>query len=265
MLLEVTRERPAVLPADRATLLIEHASEVVTLGWSYGDGPRGGLWQGDPGLIHDGAIAIGGDGRILAVGPTSRGRDAVDLSPKARVFDASGCAIIPGLFDAYAELVAPGEPTATRAAGKTGRRGRGQSPANPIAEALALSERDFVARLWRRLDAALVRGTTGLAMTSGYGLDVDEELHLLRAVQAMIEVGPVTVAPTFRAGNRLPEVYQDNPSLYVDVLGHELLPELTDEELAGGFAFAANQSMLTIEQSWRVLRSAQSQGLRRRL
>src|SRR5581483_6057693 len=107
MLLDVTRERPSVLPADRATLLIEHASEIATLGGVYGDGPRGGLWQGDPGLIQDAAIAIGGDGRILAVGPTSRVRDAVDLSPKARVYDASGCAIIPGLFDAYAELIAP--------------------------------------------------------------------------------------------------------------------------------------------------------------
>ena len=89
MLLEVTRERPAVLPADRATLLIEHASELVTLGWSFGDGARGGLWQGDPGLIHDGAIAIGGDGRVLAVGPTARVRDAVDLSPKARIYNAT--------------------------------------------------------------------------------------------------------------------------------------------------------------------------------
>ena len=75
MLLEVTRERPAVLPADRATLLIEHAAELVTLGWSFGDGARGGLWQGDPGLIHDGSIAIGGDGRVLAVGPAARVRD----------------------------------------------------------------------------------------------------------------------------------------------------------------------------------------------
>src|SRR3954469_5991946 len=99
MLLEVTRERPAVLPADRATLLIEHASEVVTLGWSFGDGARGGLWQGDPGLIHDGAIAIGGDGRVLAVGPSARVRDSVDLSPKARIYNANGCSIIPGFID----------------------------------------------------------------------------------------------------------------------------------------------------------------------
>src|SRR5215213_11096746 len=105
MLLDVTRERPSVLPADRATLLIEHAAELATLGGVYGDGPRGGLWQGDPGLIHDGAIAIGGDGRILAVGPTSRVRDAVDLAPKARIYNASGCAIIPGFIDPCAEAV----------------------------------------------------------------------------------------------------------------------------------------------------------------
>src|SRR5918912_303044 len=105
MLLDVTRERPAVLPADRATLLIEHASELATLGGVWGDGPRGGLWQGDPGLIHDGAIAIGGDGRILAVGPTARVRDAVDLAPKARISNARGCSIIPGLIDACGEML----------------------------------------------------------------------------------------------------------------------------------------------------------------
>ena len=105
MLLEVTRERPAVLPADRATLLIEHASELVTLGWSFGDGARGGLWQGDPGLIHDGAVAVGGDGRVLAVGPTPRVREIVELSPKARIYNASGCAIVPGFIDACAEAI----------------------------------------------------------------------------------------------------------------------------------------------------------------
>jgi imidazolonepropionase len=263
MLLDVTRERPAVLPADRATLLIEHASELATLGGVWGDGPRGGLWQGDPGLIHDGAIAIGGDGRILAVGPTSRVRDAVDLSPKVRIVDASGCAIIPGLFDAYTELIVPVTPE-DRTRGRSMAR-RTRPAADPLAELLSLSEREFVARLWRRLDAVLVRGTTGLAMTSGYGLDVDDELHLLRAIQAMTEVGPLAVAASFRAGDRLPTAYEQNASAYVDALSHDLLPDAADEELAGSLAFAADQTMLTIEQGWRVLRAAQSHGLRRRL
>lgn len=265
MLLDVTRERPAVLPADRATLLIEHASELATLGGVYGDGPRGGLWQGDPGLIHDGAVAIGGDGRILAVGPTNRVREAVDLAPKARIYDATGCAIVPGLFDAHAELIVLGHAEDARPARSTSRRERASTQRSPLVEALALPERDLVARLWRRLDAALVRGTTGLAMTTGYGLEPDEELQLLRAIQAMTEVGPLTVAAAFRAGDRLPEGYRESPGAFVDLLSHELLPDISDEELAGGFAYAADRTMLTIEQSWRVFRAAQSHGLRRRL
>ena len=258
MLLDVSRERPAVLPADRTTLLVEHAAELVTLGGSFCDGPRGGLWQGDPGLIHDGAVAIGGDGRILAVGPTDRVREIVDLAPRARVYDASGCAVVPGLFDAYAELI-------TSAIGDEDRRTRPSSRRDPLAEALDLPERDLVARLWRRLDAGLVRGTTGLAVTSGYGLPADDELRLLRAIQAMTEVGPVTVSAAFRAGGCMPEEYLERADRYVDLLSLELLPDVADDDLASGLALVPDTSVLSIEQSWRLLRAAQTNGLRRRL
>src|SRR5829696_1930854 len=172
MLLEVTRERPAVLPADRATLLIEHASELVTLGWSFGDGARGGLWQGDPGLIHDGAVAVGGDGRVLAVGPTARVREIVDLSPKARVYNAAGCAIVPGFIDACAEAIVSG--TEDPSNGGASRHRRVRPATDPVTAALSLSERDLVASIWRRLDSLLLSGTTGAVLTSGYVLDPDD-------------------------------------------------------------------------------------------
>jgi imidazolonepropionase len=264
MLVEVSRERPAVLPADRATLLIEHASELVTLGWSFGDGARGGLWQGDPGLIHDGAIAIGGDGRILAAGPSSRVRDVVDMAPKARVYNASGCAIVPGFIDAHVEAVAPeGDPEP--AAGTGARRRRVLPTADPVSAALALSERDLVAALWRRLDSLLLSGTTGVVVTSGYGLDPDDELTLLRAVQAMTEVGPLTVVGALRAGSVTLGPGRISPDEYVALLTHELLPDVGEGELATLFTLAADHSVLTLEQSWRVLRAAQANGLQRRL
>jgi len=209
-------------------------------------------------LIHDGAVAIGGDGRILAVGPTDRVREIVDLAPRARVYDASGCAVVPGLFDAYAELI-------TSAIGDEDRRTRPSGRKDPLAEALALPERDLVARLWRRLDAGLVRGTTGLAVTSGYGLAADEELRLLRAIQAMTEVGPVTVSAAFRAGGCMPEEYRERADRYVDLLSLELLPDVADDELASALALVPDTSVLSIEQSWRLLRAAQTNGFRRRL
>jgi imidazolonepropionase len=264
MLLEVTRERPAVLPADRATLLIEHASEVATLGWSFGDGPRGGLWQGDPGLIHDGAIAVGGDGRVLAVGPTSRVRDAVDLAPKARIYNASGCAIVPGFVDACAEVVVGDADDVVP--GRLSARRRGMREAtDPVTATLALSEQDLVATLWRRMDALLLRGTTGVVLTSGYVLDPDDELALLRAVQALIEVGPLTVVGAFRAAGLAPQEGRISPDEYVGLLAHELLPDIGDEELASLFTLSADHTSLTVEQCWRVLRAAQTHGLKRRL
>lgn len=267
MLLEVSRERPAVLPADRATLLIEHAAELVTLGWSFGDGARGGLWQGDPGLIHDGAVAIGGDGRILAVGPTARVREVVDLASKARVYNASGCAIVPGFVDACAEPIVPlAGADLGGAPGRPGsRRGPVRPASDPLADALALSERDLIAALWRRLDSLLLRGTTGLVLTSGYGLPVEDELRLLRAIQAMIEVGPLTVVSAFRAGDVMPDECAGASDRYVDLLTHDLLPDVTDDDLTSLFVLAADRSILSLEQSWRVFRAAQANGLQRRL
>ena len=260
----MTRERPAVLPADRATLLIEHASELATLGWSFGDGPRGGLWQGDPGLIHDGAIAVGGDGRVLAVGPTSRVRDAVDLAPKARIYNAGGCAIVPGFIDACAEAVVGDDDDSVT--GRLAPRRRSMRPAtDPVAAALALSEHDLVAQLWRRLDGLLLHGTTGIVLTSGYVLDPDDELALLRAVQAVTEVGPLTVVGAFRAAGLTPSEGRISPDEYVSLLTQELLPDVGEEELATLFALSADHTALSVEQCWRVLRAAQTNGLKRRL
>lgn len=264
MLLEVTRERPAVLPADRATLLIEHASELVTLGWSFGDGARGGLWQGDPGLIHDGAVAVGGDGRVLAVGPSDRVRDAVELSAKARIYNASGCSIVPGFIDACAEAVVTmdDEPAGQ---GSTAARRRMRPAHDPLAEALALTEHDLAAALWRRFDEMLLRGTTGLVLTSGYLLNPDDELALLRASQAVADVGPLTVVGGFRAAGISSTEQRITADEYVQLLTHELLPDIATDELATLFTLAADHTALSLEQSWRLLRAAQKHGLGRRL
>jgi imidazolonepropionase len=99
-------EAPAASP-QTATLLVEHARELVTL-----EGPRGprrGQEQGALGIVADGAVAAGRDGRVLAAGPTEAVRAAVRLAPGARVVDASGCAVLPGFVDAHTHAVFAGD------------------------------------------------------------------------------------------------------------------------------------------------------------
>ena len=128
-----------------------------------------------------------------------------------------------------------------------------RAAADPIAAALAMSERDLVAALWRRLDGLLLRGTTGLVLTSGYVLNPDDEMTLLRAVQAIIDVGPLTVVGGFRAAGIAPGENRISADEYVSLLTQELLPDIGDEDLATLFTLAADHTALSLEQSWRVL------------
>ena len=68
---------------EPATLLVEHAAELVTVAGPVG--PRRGPAQAELGIVRDGAVAAGRDGTILAVGTTADVRSAVELSPGARV------------------------------------------------------------------------------------------------------------------------------------------------------------------------------------
>jgi imidazolonepropionase len=111
----------------------------------------------------------------------------------------------------------------------------------------------------------LLMGTTGVVLTSGYMIDPEDELKLLHAIQAVTEVGPLTVVGAFRAAGLAPGDHGVSTDEYVKVLTQELLPDIAQDELATLFTLAADHTSLSLEQSWRVLRAAQTQGLRRRL
>src|SRR6266542_3133811 len=90
-----------------ATLLVEHAAELVTVAGP--PGPRRGVLQGELGIVHDGAVAAGRDGRIVMVGPTDKVRRAVRLADDATVLDASGRSVVPGFVDAHTHAIFAGD------------------------------------------------------------------------------------------------------------------------------------------------------------
>ena len=267
MRLDVSTERPTAPRTDRATLLVEHAAELATVASSFGVGPLAGFDQADPGLVHDGAIAVGGDGRILAVGRTATIRDHVELDPSVRVIDASGRAIVPGLVDAhthaaYAELVsASGGP---RLGGGHSGRVMTLADGTPFAAVTAVraaDERALLAELWKRLDQLLLLGSTSVEIKSGFGLAFDAELKQMRAVQAMEEVGPLTVISTFMGARAVPPEYAGDPDAYVDLVRRVMIPAVAQRRLATFCEVACGPNAFTPEQADRILEAARAHGL----
>src|SRR5437773_9680618 len=92
---------------EPAALLVEHASELVTLAGPTG--PRRGAAQAALGIVADGAVAAGADGRVLAAGPTEAVRAAISLAADARVIDAAGRTVLPGFVDPHTHAVFAGD------------------------------------------------------------------------------------------------------------------------------------------------------------
>jgi imidazolonepropionase len=164
------------------------------------------------GAIRDGVLAVK-DGRISWIGPRGEWKDKA-----MREHDARGAWITPGLVDCHTHLVYAGDRVAEfelRLQGASyeeiARAGGGI--VSTVAQTRAASEDE----LWRlaqaRLRQWLAEGATVVEVKSGYGLDRDTELRMLRAARRL---EGVTVKTTFLGAHALPAEFQGRPDDYVE-------------------------------------------------
>ncbi|HYO50087.1 MAG TPA: imidazolonepropionase, partial [Chloroflexia bacterium] len=257
---------------QEATLIIHSAAELVTC-QSPTEGPRSGQAQGEVGIIEGGAVAVLGE-HILAVGHTSeitdhyRGEDT-DL------IDASGKTVTPGLVDAHTHLVWAGwrdEEYVMRLAGATYmeimQAGGGIMS---TVRATRLADEDELKELARaRLLRMLAHGTTTVEIKSGYGLSVEGELKMLRAIRDLnaelreAGTGP-RIAATFLGAHAIPEEYRDRPDEYVQLVIEEMLPAVVGEGLAEWCDAFCDVGAIDAEQTRRILGAARELGMGVRL
>ncbi len=248
----------------QASLLIEHAAELVTLAGSAG--PRKGRAQGELGLVRDGAVAVGEDGRILATGTTEGLRRAVELAPDARVIDASGRTVLPGFVDPHTHAVFAGD-----RADEFGRRLEGADYLDILAAGGGIlstvratrgaSVEQLQARAQSYLEEMLHHGTTTVEIKSGYGLTVEDELKMLRVVSSLGRKGPQRLVGTFLGAHAVPPEYRERPEVYVDLVVQEMIPRVAAEGLACYCDVFCERGAFSVEQSRRVLKAGLAHGL----
>ena len=193
-------------------LLVVHAAELVTCA-----GPSGGV-RGAAArtleLITDGAVAVIGD-RIVDVGRTD---ELLARHDPTTTIDATGCLVSPGLVDPHTHLVHGGTRHDEWEARVTGATWHGpeRGIASTVRATRETSSVELLAKARRDLDIVLAHGTTTLEAKSGYGLDRETELRLLRVVAELDH--PVEVSPTFLGAHVVPAEYAERRDEYVGLV-----------------------------------------------
>jgi imidazolonepropionase len=79
-----------------------------------------------------------------------------------------------------------------------------------------MSEKELVANALPRVDALLSEGVSLIEIKSGYGLDIDTELKMLRAARAITDLRPVRIVTSFLGAHALPHEYKEDADKYID-------------------------------------------------
>lgn len=251
-------------------LLIHNARQLVTC--ASPGGPKRGAAMRDAGIIEGGALAIS-DGLIVAVGP---GADLRADYEAAQVLDASDRVVCPGFVDPHTHVVFAGDRI-----GEFEQRIRGATYMEIMAAGGGIVStmratreatlEQLVAETRVRLEAMSRSGTTTIEAKTGYGLDTQTELNMLRAMVVLDQTYPIDIVPTFLGAHAVPPEYAGHADEYLDVVVEEMLPAVTawyreSHFDATGIPLCADvfceRNAFDVAQSRRVLQAAVDQGMR---
>lgn len=230
---------------------------------------RKGKEMGEILHIEKAAIVIE-DGVIRWVGPDSEMPKQDDSADEEIYMDAIGRAVIPGFVDSHTHLIFGGyrpDEFGWRLKGDTYmsimERGGGiQSTVNATREA---SEEELREKAEWFLEEMSQMGVTTVEAKSGYGLDTETELRMLRVIDALA-MDPdrkVDVVSTFLGAHAVPKEYKGRTAEYVDLMISDMLPKA--KGLAEFCDIFTEKNVFEIEDSRRYLQAAKDMGYKLKL
>jgi len=220
------------------------------------------------GMIREGALAVSG-GRIAWLGPTA----ALEGEPESlaeRVVQGHGGLLTPGLIDCHTHLVFGGDRVdefERRLGGATYKdiAQEGGGILSTVRRTREASDETLLRSARARLGNLMGEGVTTVEIKSGYGLDTDSELKMLRIARSLGAAGAVDVRTTLLGAHALPPEYEGDREAFVRLVVEEMIPRAAQEGLADAVDAFCESIAFTPEECARILTAASAHGLASRL
>lgn len=253
---------------QHAVLIVHNIGQLVTC--ASPDGPKRGEAMRDVGIIENGAVAIA-DGRFVGVGRSDKSFAEYSAD---QMIDAEGKVVCPGFVDPHTHIVYAGDrlnefELKIQGADYLEILANGGGIISTVRQTREASFQDLVDQGRKRLDKMLGCGTTTCDIKTGYGLDTETELKMLRVIEELDKTHVIDIVPTFLAAHTVPQEFRGNTDGYVDLICEEMLTQAwawysESHFLGKGTPFFADvfceRNAFDLDQTRRVLETAKNIG-----
>ena len=184
--------------------------------------------------------------------------------------DATGRLVMPSYCDSHTHLVYAGSREIEyidkiRGLSYEEIAKRGGGILNSCERIRKASEEELFDAAYDRIQEIAGFGTGAVEIKSGYGLDTESELKMLRVIRRLKAETPLLIKSTFLGAHAVPLEYKGRQTEYVDLIINEMIPMVAAEELADYIAVFCDKGIFTVEDTDRMLNAGMKYGLRAKI
>ena len=204
------------------------------------------------------------DGRFADYGEMT---DCPSPTGDVEVIDAQGGAVLPSWCDSHTHIVYAGSREQEfvdkiRGLSYAEIAQRGGGILNSADRLHEMSEEELYQQAMKRVEEVVRKGTGCLEIKSGYGLNTEDELKMLRVIRRIKETTRVKVVSTFLGAHAVSRAYKGRQGDYVDLIINEMIPAVGAEKLADFIDVFCDAGFFTPEETARLLEAGAVYGMR---
>lgn len=190
--------------------------------------------------------------------------------PNIEIIDAAGKMVFPSFCDSHTHIVYAGtreieysEKIQGLSYEEIAKHGGGILNSAKLLH--DTTEDELFLQSMKRINEIIGFGTGAVEIKSGYGLNLNDEVKMLKVIRRIKDSCPVEIKSSFLGAHSVPEPYIGNREKYVDLIINEMIPVIASFELADFIDVFCDRGFFSVEDTERILMAGMKYGMRAKL